>query len=149
MTKPQTQEQQKVAEWAESLGLRPRYADQNIVGFYNDDIHSAHYITLTVATFFYRAAHPEPVAGDEDLRKQVKYWLSYRRPMLDDNEGLDQIMSAFHQKRHVDRQRILDRVEEEGKKDFIVYPLKSLKEVARRRDRRWLAVLARIRKEEL
>lgn len=132
MTKPQAQEQQKVAEWAESLGF---FRSKGTAWIHND---VGGDILPDQMTFFYRAAHPESMAGDEDLRKRVKYWLSYRRPMLDDNEGLDQIMSAFHQEQHVDRQRILDRVEEEARSLFINFDESEIKKI-----------LARIRKEEL
>lgn len=107
----------EVAEWMESLGFVKEEFYWHKDMFEVDDLE----ISDDEATFFYRAAHPEPVSHGLDLDDQMYFILENLKPMYE-NLGLTEDNAKVLRKAirnemvsfvHQDRQRILDRVEEE------------------------------------
>lgn len=112
-------EPQKVAEWAESVGFSKGPFTPNGQVFTHPEFQFGEYISETQMTFFYRAAHPEPVDGNEELKFNVLPDIF--RPI---GPGDDVVVSAEKLRNWRDEletataQRILDRVEVEKPSRF-------------------------------
>ena len=124
----QTQEQQKVAEWMIGFGYLPKTS----VHFSRFENGEEHIIDKKTATFFYRAAHPEPVAGDGDLGKAIDLIIAHAEQAAIDDKGMFADMDNNLMNRQTidtevsslvkaNTQRILDRVEELSPEDMTAY----------------------------
>lgn len=122
-------EPQKVTEWLEANDFM--WHETLEVWYKPHDIDFG-YVPDNQAAFFYRAAHPDPVTGNEYTNKENELYVALEDAVY--RHGMDLRMIA--KKMIQDRQRILDRVEEE-----VIKPISS------REYRR--TILAQIREEEL
>ena len=119
MTEPQTQEQQKVAEWLRNQDFVPddSYKEwPEMADLWRHKDMPEHIIDKKTATFFYRATHPEPVATQ--LREKIKqHFLAYAHKYSSHEDYRNPVFVEYHLNKAMediaqDRQRILDRVEE-------------------------------------
>lgn len=111
---------------------------------------------------------PDKSIAQENLIKLtlpeiVRAWITLSRSRFGDlEESVDGIMSAVRQEQRADRQRILDRVEAEGPKNQPTHIREKMgqspktnaimvfqNKVINQTNKKWLAALAQIRKDEL
>lgn len=146
-------EDQKVAEWLATQGYIYSERDDLYHLWLKDSDRELGRLTIEAATFFYKATHPEPVAGDRH-----PIWQMMR------NHGYVDETLARELYRHFkdDLKRILDKVEKDviGKNEDIGELLRqpiyhgqqadiARAEVRNARRASERSVLARIRKKEL